>query len=121
MSRINTNVPALQAINRLGRNNLDLNIRLERLATGLRINRGADDPAGLIASETLRAEINGIRQAISNSERGINVISTAEGALNEVSALLLDLRALLVSTANEGALTYCSRHTAPADTPARPR
>ena len=105
MSRINTNVPALQAINRLGRNNLDLNVRLERLGTGLRINRGSDDPAGLIASETLRAEINGIRQAITNSSRGINVISTAEGALNEVSALLLDLRALLVSTANEGALT----------------
>jgi flagellin len=105
MSRINTNVPAMQAIGRLTKNNLDLTVRLERLSSGLRINRGKDDPAGLIASETLRAEIRGIGQAIENSSRAINVISTAEGALNEVSALLLNIRDLLVSTANEGALT----------------
>lgn len=105
MSRINTNVPALQAINRLGQNQLDLNVRLERLGTGLRINRGGDDPAGLIASETLRSEISGIQQAISNSSRAINVISTVEGALNEVSSLMLDLRGLVVGTANDGALT----------------
>jgi flagellin len=105
MSRINTNVPALQAIGRLSNIHLDLNTRLERLSTGLRINRGKDDPAGLIASETLRAEIHGIGQAIDNSTRAINVISTAEGALNEVSSLLLGVRDLLVATANEGALT----------------
>lgn len=105
MARINTNVPSIIAQNRLNRNSGDLQVRLERLATGLRINRGKDDPAGLIASEILRSEIRAIGQAIENSERAINVISTAEGALNETSKLLLDIRALIVSTANEGALT----------------
>lgn len=105
MGRINTNVPAIQAIGRLRRNQDDLTVRLERLATGLRINRGKDDPAGLIASEILRSEIRGLSQAIQNSERAINVISTAEGALNEVSSLILDLRDLIVASANEGAMT----------------
>jgi flagellin len=77
--------------------------RLERLSTGLRINRGRDDPAGLIASESLRSEIRGIDQAIENSQRTMNVISTAEGALNEVSALLLDMKGLINHAANEGA------------------
>ncbi len=105
MSRINTNITALRAVHQLGANQRDLDLRLERLATGLRINRGADDPAGLIASETLRSEIAAIGQAIDNSARANNVISTAEGALNEVSALLLELQALIVSSANEAGLT----------------
>lgn len=105
MTRINTNVASIIAQNRLTRNTGDLQVRLERLSTGLRINRGKDDPAGLIASEILRSEIRAIGQAIENSERAINVISTAEGALNETSSLLLDLRALIVGTANDGALT----------------
>jgi len=103
MSRINTNIPSIQAVHKLAANQSDLNIRLERLSTGLRINRGRDDPAGLIASETLRSEIRGISQAIDNSTRAINVISTAEGALNEISALLLDVRGLINHAANEGA------------------
>jgi flagellin len=103
MSRINTNIPALRATNILNRNSSDLGVRLERLSTGLRINRGRDDPAGLIASEVLRSEIRGITQAISNSQRAYNVISTAEGSLNEVSALLLDIRALINESANTGA------------------
>lgn len=105
MTRINTNIPALTAMGRLRVNSNDLATRLERLSTGLRINRGKDDPAGLIASETLRKEMRGISQAIDNSVRAINVLSTAEGALNEVSSLLLDLKALVVETANEGALS----------------
>ena len=105
MARINTNIPSLTAQGRLRQNNLDLNTRLERLSTGLRINRGKDDPAGLIASETLRSELRAISQSISNSERALNVISTAEGALNELSGLLLDLRALVLSSSNEGAMT----------------
>ncbi|MCH7812809.1 MAG: flagellin [Planctomycetes bacterium] len=105
MSRINTNIPAMVAIERLRRNQGDLVIRLERLSTGLRINRGADDPAGLIASETLRKEIRGIRQAVNNSVRAINVIATAEGALGELSRLMLDLRSLITSTANTGAIS----------------
>lgn len=103
MSRINTNIPSIQANHRLQANQFDLSLRLERLSTGLRINRGRDDPAGLIASETLRSEIRGINQAISNSTRASNVLSTAEGALNEVSALLLDMRGLINHAANEGA------------------
>ena len=105
MSRINTNVAALRAIGRLAVNHRDLQVRLERLSTGLRINRGKDDPAGLIASEILRTEIRALRQAIDNTGRAINVLSTAEGALNEVSSLLLRLQALTVATANKGALT----------------
>lgn len=94
----------MRAIRQSQRNHDDLSIRLERLATGLRINRGADDPAGLIVSEVLRAEIRTIRQAIDNSTRASNVILTAEGALQEASALLLDLQALVVATANEAGL-----------------
>lgn len=105
MTRINTNIPSIQAIHRLAANQADLNVRLERLSTGLRINRGKDDPAGLIASEILRSEIRGIEQAIENSQRAINVISTAEGALNEISSLLLDVRALINHAANDGAIS----------------
>ncbi len=105
MSRINTNIPALLANHRLQNNYLDLTIRLHRLSTGLRINRGADDPAGLIASEIMRSEIRNIQQAIDNSGRASNVISVAEGALNEVSSLLLDLQALTVEAANEAGLS----------------
>ena len=105
MSRINTNIPALQATNILSRNQLDLQTRLERLSSGLRINRGKDDPAGLIASEVLRSETRGISQAINNSQRAINVISTAEGSLNEVSSLLPDIRGDINPSANSGAIS----------------
>lgn len=105
MSRINTNVSALRAIYRYQRNQEDLNLRLQRLSTGLRINRGADDPSGLIISERLRSESRGLQQAIDNSIRADNVLSTAEGALNEVSALLLQIQSLVVTAANEDGLT----------------
>jgi flagellin len=103
MSRINTNVPALQSINRLSGNQSNLNLRLERLSTGLRINHGRDDPAGLIASESLRSEITGLTKSIENSNRAINVIATAEASLAEVSKLLLDIRGLVNTAANTGA------------------
>src|SRR6185503_18924885 len=70
-----------------------------------RINRGADDPAGLIASEGLRSEISGINQAIDNSQRASNVIATTEGALQEVASLLLNIKSLVVQAANSGALS----------------
>ncbi|MEK6797887.1 MAG: flagellin [Planctomycetota bacterium] len=101
MSRINTNLPALRAMHRLGSNQDELQLRLTRLSSGLRINRGRDDPAGLIASERLRSEMRGLQQAIDNSARASNVVTTAEGALNEVSALLLDVQQLLVEGANQ--------------------
>ena len=105
MSRINSNIASLQAFHRLNRNNADLATRLQRLSSGLKINSGKDAPAGLIASETLRSEINGIGQAIDNSQRANNVINTAEGALGEVSALLLEVQSLTNEAANTGALS----------------
>src|SRR5262245_40229717 len=105
MSRINTNIASLQAIHRLNRNNSDLSTRLERLSSGLKINSGKDAPAALIASETLRSEITGINQAITNSERAGSVINTAEGALGQVSALLLEVQSLTNEAANSGALS----------------
>lgn len=105
MTRIYHNISAMQAVHRLGTNNNMLAQSMERLSSGLRINRAKDDPAGLIASERLRSEIAGIGKAISNSERASNVISTAEGGLNELSALLVDLRELVTETANEGGLS----------------
>ncbi len=104
MSRINHNISSLQAIHRLIANQNDLSVRLERLSSGLRINSGKDDPAGLIASENLRAEIKGINGAIENSVRANNVVSTAEGALNEVSSLLLEVRGLVTTAANTGGM-----------------
>ncbi|MGB7323497.1 MAG: flagellin [Rubripirellula sp.] len=105
MTRINTNVSSLVAQNRLSSSNSDLNSALTRLSTGLRINSGADDPAGLIASESLRSEINGLGKAISNTERASQIISTADSALGQVSNLLNDVRGLAVEAANSGALS----------------
>ncbi len=105
MGRINTNVSALIAQHNLARSQQDLNQTLQRLSSGLKINRGADDPAGLIASENLRSEIAGVNQAIDNSQRANNVIATAEGSLNEVSALLVDIQTLVVQAANSGAMS----------------
>jgi flagellin len=82
-----------------------MQVRLERLSTGLRINRGADDPAGLIISERLRSEIGGIRAAIDNAERASNVIATAEAALAEVARLLNDIKGLTVQSANTSGLS----------------
>ncbi|GMU21095.1 MAG: flagellin [Phycisphaerae bacterium] len=105
MARINTNVPAIIAQRTLRQTQRDLTISLERLSSGLRINKGADDPAGLINSEALRAEIAGVNQAISNSQRAINIVATTEGALNEVASLLIDVQRLVVESANTGALS----------------
>ncbi len=105
MATINTNVPAMTAQHYLSRAHGDLQTSLERLASGLRINRGADDPAGLIVSENLRAEVAAVGQAIENTQRASLVISTAEGALNEVAALLIDIQDLVVEAANRGAVS----------------
>ncbi len=105
MSRINTNISSLQAIHRLAFNQSDLSLRLSRLSSGLKINTGKDAPAALIASETLRSEINGINQAIDNSQRAGNVVNTAEGALSEVNSLLLEVQSLTNQAANSGALS----------------
>ncbi len=105
MARINTNIPAITAQVHLSRSTRDMNQTLQRLSSGLRITRGADDPAGMIASESLRAEMASIAQAIDNSQRASNVIATAEGALAEVAALLINIKELTVEAANRGALS----------------
>jgi flagellin len=105
MARINTNVASLTAQRGLAKSQKTLSETLQRLSSGLQINRGGDDPAGLIASEGLRSEISGIAQAIDNSQRATNVISTTEGALSEVASLLLNIKDLIVEAANSGALS----------------
>ena len=102
MTRINTNVPSLVAQHRLRSSNEDLNTALTRLSTGLRINSGSDDPAGLIASEALRSEITSLGKAISNTRRASQIISTADSSLGEVSSLINDIRGLIVEAANSG-------------------
>lgn len=105
MARINTNVSALVAQRNLNTSYGKLNSTLERLSTGLRVNRGKDDPAGLIVSERLRSEISGVNQAIKNTQRASTIISTTEGALNEVAALLVSIQDKIVEAANTGALS----------------
>jgi flagellin len=105
MSRINTNISSLVAQNILGRSNGALQQALTRLSTGLRINTGKDDPAGLIASENLRSDITAIKKAISNTDRANQVIATADSALGQVSSLLNDIRGLITETANAGVVT----------------
>ncbi|MCP4547066.1 MAG: hypothetical protein GY835_11425, partial [bacterium] len=76
---------------------------LERLSSGMRINKSADDPAGLVVSQSMRAQIAGLGQAIENSEIATSMVQTAEGALTEVHALLTSMRELAIHAANEGA------------------
>jgi flagellin len=105
MARINTSVPSLVARANLLRSSQELEVSLNRLSTGLRIIRGADDPAGLIVSERLRSDLRGTEQGIKNSDRASSVIATTEGALAEVSDLLNSVRALIVEAANTGAVS----------------
>ena len=105
MSRINTNVTALMAARVLGNNNRSLTTTLERLSTGYQINRGSDNPAGLIASENLRSDMANINSAIANAERAGSVVSTAEAALTEISDSLIRLQQLVGEAASSGGLS----------------
>ncbi len=105
MTRINTNVTSLVAQNILGRSNASLEQALTRLSTGLRINTGKDDPAGLIASENLRSDMTSITRAIGNTERADQIIATADSSLGQVSSLLNDIRGLVTESANTGGLS----------------
>ena len=105
MTRINTNVSSLNAQKTLARSNASLQQALTRLSTGLRINVGKDDPAGLIASEVLRSDIISVERAIINSQRANQMIATADSALGQVSALLNDVRGLVSEAANTGAMS----------------
>jgi flagellin len=99
---INTNVTALTALNNLTKVSNDVAGSIQKLSSGLRINQAADDPSGLIISEALRAQIDGLNQAVSNSQDATNLIKTSEGALTEVNSLLRNVRQLAVHAANTG-------------------
>jgi flagellin len=99
--RINTNVEALNAQRNLSVTAFNLAKSIEKLSSGLRINRAGDDAAGLSISEKLRAQVKGLNQAIRNAQDGISLIQTAEGALNEVHSILQRMRELAVQAAND--------------------
>ncbi len=99
--RINTNVLSLAAQRSLGVNNSKQQQTLERLSSGSRINKAADDAAGLAISEKMKAQIRGLQQAERNVGDGISMIQTAEGGLNEVSNILTRLRELSMQAASD--------------------
>ena len=97
---ITNNVASLTAQHNLGRISSGLAKSLERLSSGLKINRGADGPAALVISEQQRSQIAGLQKAIENTEKGVSMVQTAEGALNEINSLLLKIRGLALDSAN---------------------
>ncbi len=98
--RINTNIAALNAGRILNRSTQALNKTLERLSSGLRINRAADDAAGLAIAENFNSVVRGTRMAQRNSQEGVNLVQTAEGALSETTNILQRIRELAVQSAN---------------------
>ncbi len=99
--RINTNVASLNAQRNLGSTRISMNKSLEKLSSGQRINRAGDDAAGLAISENLKAQIKGLGQAERNAEDGVSLVQIAEGALGEVSNILIRLRELSVQAASD--------------------
>jgi len=100
--RINHNITALDAWRNLTVTTQKMGRTMEKLSSGFRVNKAADDPAGLVISEQFRAQIAGLNRAVQNSEASINMIQTAEGALNEINNLLVGMRELAIHAANEG-------------------
>jgi len=99
--QINTNISALNSYRNLSNTQNDLSKSLEKLSSGLRINRAADDAAGLAISEGLRSQVGGLKVAARNAQDGISVIQTAEGALTEVHSILQRVRDLAVQAGND--------------------
>lgn len=99
--RINNNIMALNAHRQLGVNQANASRSMEKLSSGLRINRAGDDAAGLAISEKMRGQIRGLNQASRNAQDGISLIQTAEGSLNESHAILQRMRELAVQSAND--------------------
>src|SRR5674476_689301 len=98
--RINHNIAALNTLNKLSTNQVNTEKSLEKLSSGMRINRAGDDAAGLVISEKMRGQIRGLNQASKNAQDGISLIQTAEGALSETHAILQRMRELGVQAAN---------------------
>jgi len=103
---VRSNVQALTSQNQLNRNLTELGTILTRLSTGLRINSGKDDPAGLIASELLKADMTATSKAITNTQRANSMVAIADSALGQVSSLLNDIRGLVNEAASTGTMTY---------------
>lgn len=101
--RINTNLAAIRALRNLRATDQAQQTSLERLSTGLRINRASDDPSGLVISEQLRGQISGLKQASENTQNATNMIGTADAALQQVSDLLNDMRQSAIFALNSGA------------------
>ena len=99
--RINHNITALNAYRQLSVNNIGVNKSLEKLSSGMRINRAGDDAAGLAISEKMRGQIRGFNQAVRNAQDAISMIQTAEGALNEVHSILQRMRELAIQAGND--------------------
>lgn len=102
---INHNMRAMNAQRNMGINNTNAGKSMEKLSSGLRINRAGDDAAGLSISEKMRAQIRGLNQASRNSQDGISMIQTAEGALNEAHSIIQRMRELAVQAANDTNVT----------------
>lgn len=99
--RINTNVSSINAQRNLGKTRQAQGKSLEKLSSGFRINRAGDDAAGLAISNSLRAQIKGIKQAKRNAEDGISLVQVAEGALNEIGSILIRMREMAVQSASD--------------------
>ncbi len=99
---ITNNVSSLTAQHNLGRASRGVAQSVERLSSGLKVNRGADGPAALVISEKQRAQIAGLNAAIDNSEKAVSLVQTAEGALSEINSLLVKVRSLAIDSANTG-------------------
>ncbi|MBI4232645.1 hypothetical protein HY605_05410 [Candidatus Peregrinibacteria bacterium] len=100
--RINTNITALSALRNLKLNDLNQSRSLERLSTGLRINRGSDDPSGLVISEKLRAQLSALNQAVDNAQNASNLISVADSGLQQISDLLVQIQSSVEFALNTG-------------------
>ncbi|ABV61835.2 flagellin Hag [Bacillus pumilus] len=100
--RINHNIAALNTLNRLSANNGASQKNMEKLSSGLKINRAGDDAAGLAISEKMRGQIRGLEMASKNAQDGISLIQTAEGALTETHSILQRVRELVVQAGNTG-------------------
>ncbi len=113
--RINQNIMAFNAYRNLTISNSSMGKSLEKLSSGYRINRAADDAAGLVISQGLRAQTSGLRQATRNAQDGISVVQTAEGALNELHNMLNRMRDLAVQSANTGTQDTAARNASQAE------
>jgi flagellin len=110
--RINQNIMAMNAFRNLDASTNRLAKSLEKLSSGFRINRAADDAAGLVISQSLRAQVSGLQQATRNAQDGISVVQTAEGALTEVHSMLNRIRDLIIQSANTASSDSTARQAA---------